>query len=117
MIQQGKEIAMAEAQEAHHQTHHHSLPRYHVLAIVSFLLSLAGYSFLPFLGSVGAIVTGKMATADMYAHPGEYRGELLARLGIWLGWLALILGAAIFIAALTLVFMLATSPMVYSSAG
>jgi hypothetical protein len=97
-----------------HNDRPHPLPRYHVLAIVSFILSLTGYSFLPFLGSVGAIVTGKMATADMYAHPGEYRGELLARLGIWLGWLALILAAAIFIAALALLFVISTSSMVYS---
>lgn len=109
---------MTEGPEAqHHQVHHQALPRYHVLAIVSFILSLAGYSFLPFVGSVGAIVTGKMATSDMYAHPGEYRGELLARLGIWLGWLALVLAAAIFIAALALLFVLSTSSTVFSSAG
>lgn len=100
-----------------HESHPHSPPKYHVLAIVSFILSLTGFSFLPFVGSVGAIVTGKMATSDMNAHPGEFRGELLARMGIWLGWLALVLAAAIFIAALALFYVLATNPMVYSSAG
>jgi hypothetical protein len=94
----------------------HPLPHYHVLAIVSFILSLTGYTFLPFVGSIGAIVTGKMATADMYAHPGEYRGELLARLGVWFGWLALILAASLVIIALAVLYLITQSPALYSYA-
>ena len=78
-------------------------PRYHVLAIVSFVLSLTGYAFLPLAGSVGAIVTGKMALKDMEMHPGVYRGELLARLAVWFGWLAIVLAAAILVFMLVLI--------------
>lgn len=97
------------------ETHRPPLSRYHVLAIVSFILSLTGYTFLPFVGSVGAIVTGKMALSDISAHPDEYRGELLARLGVWFGWLALILAAAIVIIALTVLFI--ATPVLRSYAG
>ena len=85
------------------------LSRYHVLAIVSFLLSLTGFTFLPIFGWVGAIVTGKMALADMHQHPGEYKGELLARLGVWFGWLGFILAAAILILVVAILYVTGSS--------
>lgn len=61
------------------------------LAIVSLILSIAGVSLLPWVGSVAAIVTGNIARKEILSQPELYDGEGLAKAGIFLGWVGAVL--------------------------
>ena len=50
------------------------------------ILGLLGWTLLPFLGSVGAIVCGHMARAEIRRHPATVEGDGLAVAGLVLGW-------------------------------
>lgn len=69
-----------------------SVPRQtSAMAIVSLVLGLLGWTLLPFLGSVGAIVCGHMARAEIRRHPATVEGDGLAVAGLVLGWSLVIL--------------------------
>lgn len=76
------------------------------LAVASFILSLAGFTLLPWLGSIFAVITGKLALSEIRSNPDRYDGEGLARAAVTLGWLGTIgllviaLLAALFLAPL-----------------
>lgn len=55
------------------------------LAVVSLVFGILGWTMLPFIGSLVAIVTGHMARAQIRRTP--QNGDALAVTGLVLGWL------------------------------
>lgn len=66
-------------------------------AVISLVFGILGWSFLPWLGSIVAIIAGHMARAEIRRNPDTLEGDGLAIAGLALGWvmLALSLLAAI----------------------
>jgi len=58
------------------------------LAIISLIAGILGWSLLPFLGSIGAIITGHMARAEIRREPQRLDGDGFAVAGLILGWLS-----------------------------
>lgn len=59
------------------------------LAITSLVSGLLGWTFLPLVGSLVAIVTGHMARAEIRRSNGQIDGDGLAIAGLVLGWLVI----------------------------
>jgi hypothetical protein len=57
------------------------------MAIASLVMGIAGWTLLPVLGSILAIVFGYAARNEIRRRPGELGGEGLAVTGLVLGWL------------------------------
>ena len=57
-----------------------------VLAIVSLVSGLLGWTLLPWLGSLAAVITGHMARAEIRRNPDTMEGDGLAIAGLVLGW-------------------------------
>lgn len=57
------------------------------LAIVSLVAGLLGWTALPFIGSVVAIITGHMARKEILQAQDRLQGDGLAVAGLILGWL------------------------------
>lgn len=71
-----------------------------ILAIASLVTGIAGWSVLPFISSIVAIITGHMARAEIRRRPHELEGDGLALTGLILGWAMLglcVLGVLAFI--------------------
>ena len=56
------------------------------LAIVSLVAGILGWSLLPWLGSLGAIITGHMARSEIRRSAGAIDGNGYAIAGLVLGW-------------------------------
>jgi Domain of unknown function (DUF4190) len=56
------------------------------LAIISLVAGILGWTLLPLLGSVGAIITGHMARGEIRKSAGTIDGDGLALAGLVLGW-------------------------------
>ena len=61
------------------------------LAIASLVSGILGWSLLPFLGTLVAIVTGHMARKEIRNSGGRLDGDGLAIAGLILGWAAVTL--------------------------
>ena len=59
------------------------------LAIISLVSGLLGWTLLPLVGSLVAIVTGHMARAEIQRSNGQMEGDGLAIAGLVLGWLVI----------------------------
>ena len=71
-------------------------PTTHVLAIVSLVLSILGLlPILPVVGAIGGIVTGMIARKEIRARQDLYTGEGMARAGIILGWIGLVVAVVL----------------------
>ncbi len=57
------------------------------LAVVSLVCGILGWTVLPFLGSLAAIITGHMARAEIRRNPAGLDGDGLALAGLIMGWL------------------------------
>jgi len=57
------------------------------LAIISLVSGLLGWTLVPWLGSLVAIVTGHMARAEIRRNPDTMEGDGMAVAGLVLGWL------------------------------
>lgn len=71
------------------------------LAITSLVTGLLGWTLLPWLGSLIAIVTGHLARGEIRRAPERYDGDGLAIAGLVLGYAMLaisLVGVMIFIA-------------------
>lgn len=76
-----------------------SPPRNSSLAIVSLVAGILGWTLFPFFGSIGAIIAGHMARAEIHRTPG-LQGDGMAVTGLILGWASVLLwivGIAVFI--------------------
>ncbi len=73
------------------------------LAIVSLIFGILGWSFLPLVGSVVAIVTGHLARSEIRRAAERPQGDGLAVAGLVLGYVALA-SALLFVLVLLLFF-------------
>lgn len=83
----------------------------HAMAIVSLVLGVLGLiAVLPFIGPIGAVITGNHAKKEIQQNPNQYSGETLAQAGIVLGWIGIALSILILaIICLLLVFLIPVS--------
>ncbi|WP_031339431.1 DUF4190 domain-containing protein [Xanthomonas maliensis] len=67
------------------------------LAVASLITGILGWTLVPVLGSICAIVTGHLARSEIRRNPHGLEGDGLAVTGLILGWLslAMLVGAAI----------------------
>lgn len=72
------------------------------LAIISLIGGIAGWTLLPLLGSLVAIITGHMARAEIRREPG-LQGDGLAIAGLVMGWANVVI-AVLTVLALLLFF-------------
>ena len=59
------------------------------LAVVSLVCGILGWTLLPFLGSIVAIVCGHMARSEIRRAPERLEGDGLAIAGLVLGYLSI----------------------------
>ncbi len=76
-------------------------PQTSTLAIVSLVFGILGWTLMPFLGNIVAVITGHLARSEIRQSHGEIQGDGLAIAGMILGYLGLLLG---FIAVLMIIF-------------
>lgn len=57
------------------------------LAIVSLVSAILGFSFIPVIGTIVALITGYMARNETRAIPPRFSGDGLATAGIIMGWI------------------------------
>ncbi|MGJ4730040.1 DUF4190 domain-containing protein [Luteimonas sp. SDU101] len=62
------------------------------LAIVSLVSGILGWTLLPLIGSIVAIITGHMARGEIRRAPERMEGDGLALAGLILGYTMLVLG-------------------------
>ena len=70
-------------------------PENHLLAIISLVSGILGWTLLPFLGSMAAVICGHLARADIRRAPTRYSGDGFAVAGLVLGWLAILFWLAV----------------------
>ena len=73
------------------------------MAIISLVSGILGWTMVPWLGSLIAIITGHMARAEIRRNPDTQEGDGLAVAGLVLGW-AMILLSLLAIVAIFLFF-------------
>jgi hypothetical protein len=61
------------------------------LAIISLIAGILGWTLMPILGSLGAIITGHMARGEIRRSGGTLDGDLMAIIGLVLGWASVII--------------------------
>ncbi|PPU94874.1 DUF4190 domain-containing protein [Xanthomonas albilineans] len=61
------------------------------LAVVSLVAGILGWTLMPLIGSLSAIITGHMARAEIRRNPQRFEGDGLAVGGLVLGWSAVVL--------------------------
>ncbi len=91
----------------------------HVLAIVSFILSMLGLlPVLPLIGSIAGIVTGVIARKEIRLQPDRYSGDGFAKAAIILGWIGIglallaVLGVLLFLLPIRSISTLGIQPAV-----
>ena len=72
------------------------------LAVISLVAGILGWTLLPFLGSLVAIVTGHMARKEIRQNP-ALDGDMMAVIGLVLGWVVVI-GTVLAVLAVVLFF-------------
>jgi len=65
------------------------------LAIASMILGILGWTFLPILGTIGAIITGHIAKSEIKNSRGSLSGDGMATAGLVLGYIQVIMGLCI----------------------
>lgn len=66
-------------------------------AIISLVFGFLGWTALPLVGSIIAIITGHMARAEIRRSPDTLEGDGLAVAGLIMGWLVVILSILTFL--------------------
>jgi hypothetical protein len=61
------------------------------LAIASLVSGILGWTLLPFIGTIVAIITGHMARGEIRRSAGSLDGDGMAIGGLILGWLSALL--------------------------
>ncbi len=57
------------------------------LAIISLVSAILGFTLIPVIGSIVAIITGMLARAETRTNPPRASGDGLATAGIVMGWI------------------------------
>ncbi|WP_448142538.1 DUF4190 domain-containing protein [Stenotrophomonas bentonitica] len=60
------------------------------LALISLIAGILGWTALPFLGSVAAIIAGHLARAEIRRRPLELEGDGMALAGLILGYVMVV---------------------------
>jgi hypothetical protein len=68
------------------------MPHNSTMAIISLIGGIAGWTVLPFLGSIVAIITGHMAKSEIKKSSGMVTGNGMATAGLILGYLSIAFG-------------------------
>ena len=68
------------------------------LAIVSLVSGILGWTLLPFLGSVAAVICGHLARAEIRRAPDRLEGDGLAIAGLVLGYLSIAMAVLVVVA-------------------
>ena len=71
------------------------MPHNSTTAIISLIGGIAGWTVLPFLGSIVAIITGHMAKSEIKKGGGMVTGNGMATAGLILGYLSIALGVCL----------------------
>ena len=66
------------------------------LAIISLIGGITGWTILPFLGAIVAVITGHMAQSEIKKSGGMITGKGMATAGLILGYLAIAGGICVF---------------------
>jgi hypothetical protein len=70
----------------------------HSMAIVSLVLGILGLAvILPVIGSIGAVISGRIARREIAENPDQFSGDNLARAGVTLGWIGIGLSVIVLI--------------------
>jgi hypothetical protein len=72
------------------------------LAIVSVVSGILGWTLMPFLGSIAAVICGHMARAEIRRDP-NIDGDGLAIAGLVLGWVAIALSVLALLAVIFII--------------
>ena len=67
-------------------------------AIVSLIFGILGWTLLPWIGSIVAIITGHLARAEIRRDPQRLDGDGMAVAGLLLGWIMIVLSIIAFLA-------------------
>jgi hypothetical protein len=67
------------------------------LAVLALILGILSWSLLPFVGSIGAVITGHMGRREIREAEGRLTGQGLATAGLILGYISLALSLLIFV--------------------
>lgn len=81
-----------------------------VMAIVSLIAGIAGWTLLPFLGSIVAVITGHLAQSEIKKSGGLVTGKGMAVAGLILGYIAIAVGLCFCVIFLLSFFGLFTLP-------
>jgi hypothetical protein len=73
------------------------------LAVISLVAGILGWTLAPLLGSIGAVICGHLARAEIRRAPDRLEGDGLAIAGLVLGWAQIVL-TVLFIAAVFMFF-------------
>ncbi len=68
------------------------VPPTNTLALVSLISGIAGWTIVPFLGGIIAVITGHLAKNEIQRSPGTATGQGLATAGLILGYISIALG-------------------------
>ena len=70
------------------------------LAVVSLVCGILGWTLLPFLGSIIAIICGHMARSEIRRNPQTQEGDGLAVAGLVMGYLVIALSVLAVVAVI-----------------
>jgi hypothetical protein len=59
------------------------------LALISMIAGILGFTILPTLGSIVALITGYLARQETRAVPPKFSGDGMATAGIIMGWIGI----------------------------
>ena len=68
------------------------------LAIISLVSGILGWTLLPFLGSIAAVICGHMARSEIRREPDRLEGDGLAIAGLVLGYLSIAMAVLLVLA-------------------
>lgn len=69
-------------------------------AIISLIFGILGWTVLPLVGSLIAIITGHLARAEIRRDPERFEGDGMAVAGLVLGWSMIVISTLVFLAAI-----------------
>jgi len=70
--------------------------------VISLVSGILGWSLLPLIGSIVAVISGHMAKSQIRSSMGRYTGDGMATWGLLLGYSSLILGCCGIVVSLLL---------------
>jgi hypothetical protein len=70
------------------------------LAVVSLVMGLLGWTLLPWLGSIAAVITGHLARAEIRRNPEGMDGDGMAIAGLVLGWSVIVFSVLVVLAVI-----------------